>query len=444
MNIRIRKFGNTLFVKEVVEFKGSMHSGAEIAIPQVYDFNDKSFSLVPPETILSSAKFHPTSNTALTRNIGRKSFYDALCHFPKLLKDNTGQKHRIAEFVYGTMVYLRPTEKFTKDIQSKPYSERSEVFVNTVIKVASGIEKSHGVKLDLWSVPKRQVGSFVYRSDDEGYALVGKLLSFGYHKAIPCDRLTREVGSLKDAFVFSTPNHLDLKLNEIVRPYVTFLRVAIIKPAVTMADGIELCPSARKKIACKVTKTKTIDLQDVVEGSRVRLNVSPDSVSVERLLETIYDEAHLQMGPVRLVFPGGVKSCASFISQQAVDSKGETVDALIDFRTFASKGAIPTLAMLQLGFTGQDVTAEDCYKAFDSLQEEQIILGSEILTAYVGYLPCFRPSQSYINLCKPATISFDFVSRIVSDSSLMPNKETNEKYIELAKIVRQIHPLQRY
>jgi len=439
LRLEFRKDRTTHFVKEVINYSGSDHYGVEIAIPQIYTYNHEKVVKEDIKSVLSSHKFNPYKDTPKTTKIFRKSYYESLSHFPKLNFDNTGSFHSLANFFYSNYVYLREDSVYQSYLNKLPFTKKAAAFSKRLVEVVEEIEQTYGLRLDLWAVPKRNVGSFVHVADSDGYSRIAKILGFGFHKTFPQDRIARESSSLKDAYRFSKPNHHIYKINEIIAPYVTFLKVAVIFPRDTMADGGEYFESAIPKISCKFFKEKEIELYDNTHPTSVLdLNISSSSVSIRRIIKTEVDESTYLPGPLRFVIPGGIKICASPNTQQAFDNKKEPIDLLLDYRTFVSKGAIGTLMMLQGGL-GKVPTMEEAYSFFENnLSYTNIKIGQDTLPALVGYLPVFRPSQSYLTLCKPGPTSLDLVSRVVADLPLKPKESTDKIYTELSKLYRQL------
>jgi len=439
MKIATRNHFTTNFVREVVSYSGTDYYGVEIAIPPVFTYDQKEYTLEAPQKILTSYKFNPFKDTGKSYHIFRKSFYESLSRFPKLNLDNLGKKHTLAEFLYSSIVYFRPTSTFESYLSKLPFSQRGEELSSTLITLADKIKKDYSLSLDLWAVPKREVGSLIHISDENGYSRISKLISFGYHKTFPQDRITRESGSLKESYRYNNPNHLGYKFNEIIAPYVTMLKVAVIFPRENMADGGEFFSSAIPHLSTSFTRDREVDLYSKeYPESIIDINVSSTSISLKRVLRTIINENQYLMGPLRLVLPGGVKVCASFNNNQAIDKNNQPIDLLLDYRTFVSKGAVGTLMMLQKGL-GICPTAEEALEYFNSgLKMTTIKIGAETLNALVGHLPIFRPSQSYLTLNKPGVVGLDIISRIVTDSSLYPHKETERDYQELSRLYSQI------
>lgn len=442
-----RSLKNGIAVSTTIKKGGVQVRSSEKVIPLVVEYNTKGeCRLVPSKEILDGYVMHPYKpnspqfNEERLEDLEVAGIYKLLEHFPTM-PEVDGEPHPVAEYIYSYMVYLKPTPKVEKELKSLDYIGKSKYLPPILKIVAENFHKQYGVKLDLFSVPKRKVGTFCFLAGEDGIGKVPKEFAFGFEKAIPADRLARELSSLKNCEKFTNPANLPFSVKESLAPFITMLRVAIVATEVSMLDGGDLFPSAMSKIACELKRTKTVKNLSEVEKSKRNLTYKPFRAGIEivHTEEEIVDEMDVDPGAIRLIFPGGVKIAAQKQETQGKTLDGEDVDILLDFRTFASKGALACFAMLDSTNYNKGLDLEDCKKIFLNLETEKVIINDREFDAYVGYLPVMRPGQRYTELSKASNkISFDLVSRAILGKNYTVSQQTEEEYSKLVQLRQQI------
>ena len=150
-----------------------------------------------------------------------------------------------------------------------------------------------------------------------------------------------------------------------------------------------------------------------------------------------------------MVLPGGVKVAAQLQSdQQMYDEQGKPIDAMVDYRTFAAKGALALFAMLDpLNFTRiRDIENDPKYtteaersaaawslveNAYRSLVPQKVTIDGMEYEAYVGELPVMRPGQRYTELSKPSNdITSDLIARAILGEDYKVRSRVEKEYAE--------------
>lgn len=352
---------------------------------------------------------------------------------PTSYVDGEDIPHPVAEEIYRNIIYLRPTEALAGRIKKLGFIDGGNLHAQILEKVQKNAKEQFKAYLDLHSVPKRHIGTFCYLSDSDGIARLAKTLSFGYHRAVACDRVLREASSLKSAERFINPSPKPFAIDNSLSPYVTMLRVAICGVSESMLDGADLFPSSIPKIACNLLRKKVVKDISSVPAAEQQIVVRPyrSGLEVIHVEHKGVDETKETPGTIRLVFPCGVKVAAQVQEHQMVDAKGKPIDIMLDTRTFASKGALPVWPMLQ-NIWDQDLTREECLKFFESAVPEKVFINNIEYPAYVGYLPVFRPGQRYTELSKPSDeITVDLIAKAILNKTMSVNPRLEEEYSAL-------------
>lgn len=436
-NINLRTLGCATFLS-VTSQRGTLRTTSEeIVLPPIIEFDEKgNIRVLGPRTLLEGIQQHNYKSQSADFNAERLADLEVsqliaqLEHFPVLpTLLETQLPHPIAEFIYSKMVYLKPSKELQGDLDGMGFTQKSVKLSQILGQVQRNLKEQKGVLVDLHAVPKKKVGTFCYVADLEGYSLPAKMFAFGYHKAIPNDRLARELSSLKAAEKFLNPVPKPFPLPENLEPFVTMLRVAVVGTREPMLDSVDLYPSATPKIACHLSRVRIEKNVSCVPLEKRNLEYRSFRSGIEVVHKELVgiDETQVQPGTIRLVLPGGVKVAAQIQEDQQAYCDGEPVDALIDLRTFAAKGAIATLAMLS-GDYSREHTLEEAKMIFSNLERKTVTVNGTEFEGFVGDVPVMRPGQRYTELSKPSNdISTDIIARaILKDPYVVSRKDEKE------------------
>jgi hypothetical protein len=344
--------------------------------------------------------------------------------------------HPVAELIYSSFVYLKPTKELEAQLNKMGYIKKSKTLPAILEKVAAKLETERGIKLDLFSVPKRKVGTFAYLADKDGLATVAKLFSFGMHNIIPADRIAREISSLKACEKFLNPVPIEASLPEQIKPYVSSIRVAIVGTEASMLDSGDLYKSALPKIACRLSRKKVVKDVSQVPKEQRNLVYRPfrSGIEIFHEEETFVDETETLPGTIRLIFPGGVKIAAQYTGLQLKDDEGKEVDALLSFETFAKKGALACF-LFNLGLDLEQLTTEGAIEHFKSLTKQKVHLEGKSYEGYIVDLPVMRPGQRYTELSKPSDeITVDLIAKAILKKEYKVRPHVEEEYLKLKEL----------
>lgn len=418
--------------------------GSEKAVPPVLLYNsDGSYEVLGPSEILSAMEMHPYTpgsgdfNPERLADLEVSSFYSQLSHFPTLPSISLGDRscvHPVAEYIYGNMLYLKPSGETSNFIASIPFLERGKIQAELIDKVTHRFWKDTGIRLDLFSIPKRLVGTFCYiADDDDGYSPVVKTFAFGFHRAIPCDRVARELGSLKACEMFVNPIQPPYPIPKSIERFVTMVKVGIVGTEHPMEDSADLYPSGVQKVAAVLSKRSLIrDIESVPEDSRnLRYISSRSGVEIVHVEESLIDETKESPGAIRLIFPGGVKVAAGVQETQGFCKSGN-IDALLDFRTIAGKGAVSWFGMIDKHNFGKELSLDQCIEAFKNTPLQDITVGSKTYSGYVIEVPVMRPGQRYTELSKASNrVTVDIISKAILKKEVRVKERVEKSYQDL-------------
>lgn len=441
-----RKVNFTTFLSVLCKRGDITVKSSEKVIPPILEYSaDGSYRTVTLKEVLEGIYLHPYK--AITKEFNRErladlevaAIYKQLEHFPTLgvtYERNTSQTHPVAELIYSNIVYLRPDKELGEKLKKMGYVRKTKALPPILEKVAINLEKQVGVKLDLFSVPKRKVGTFAYIADKDGIASVAKLFAFGMHSIIPSDRIARELSSLKSCEKFINPQKVNDEIPEEIAPYITKIRVAIVGTEHSMLDSGDLYKSSLDKIACRLSRKKVEKDVAVVPIQERNLVYRPfrSGIEIYHEQEVFVDETETLPGTIRLIFPGGVKVAAQYSEQQLVDEKGEAVDALLAFETFAKKGALACF-LFGLGLDTENLTTEQAKEIFLSLKKEKVYLEDAVYEGYIVDLPVMRPGQRYTELSKPSNnITVDLISKAILKEKYKVAEDHETEYQNLKQL----------
>lgn len=372
------------------------------------------------------------------------SLYKRLEDLPTLemtVIDGKQRSHPLAEQIYAHMVYLKPSKEAQETLSKQDFLKKGKSLGLALEQVDRKAASILGHRVDLYSVPKRRVGTFCYRADTDGIAYLAKGLNFGLHKAIPRDRMMREVSSIKSAEKFLNPVKCRRRQPTWLDGYYTVLRVAVIGTEVPMLDSADLFPSAFPKVACKLERLFREPDLSKVDREKWNLEWHPhrSGIDIVHVDHEAIDETQQDPGCVRLVMPGGVKMAANPQREQMTDFWGQPIDLAIDFRTLASKGAVALFSLSDGVPDDWEPTLEQAIEHFRGLEQQKVMVDGRMFDAYVLNIPCFRPGQRYTDLCKTTSdIGFDLVSHAILDQKLTVRPETEQDYQELIGFREQL------
>lgn len=448
--IKTRLINHTTLLS-VVCFRGKVSvTTSEKVIPPILEYaEDGTYTAISAKQVINGLHFHPYKPNSKDFNRERladlevASLFSQLQHFPTLPNQYIDGKtvvHPIAEMIYGNMVYMKPTPEFNEKLQKLGFITKSKLQARALSKLVQNVEKDHKIKLDLYSVPKRKVGSFAYIADKDGIAKVAKLFSFGMHNIIPADRIAREISSLKACEKFLNPVHVDhIKIPNQIKDYVTTLRVAIVGTKFSMLDSADLYESALPKLACRLTRKHVIRDVSLVPPEKRNLVYKPfrSGVEVYHEEEYIIDESEQTPGTIRLIFPAGVKVAAQYGGYQAKDEEGKDIDVMLGFETFAKKGALACFMFEQEN--PESLTIEKAKEIFRNLPLQKIVVNNTEYEGWIVDLPVMRPGQRYTELSKPSQeITVDLIAKAILSKNYKVRESTNLEYTKLRSLRNSI------
>jgi len=437
--VEYRQFGTTTFTR-VVCTKGEFTiPSSEKALCPVVEYDlDGSYRILGAREILQELKPHPykANGGDFTRDrlddLEVSRLYKHLENFPTLdCEVETGKPHPISEKLYSQTVFLRPTVAVQKCLSRASFLEQLELQALLLETLAANLKKD-GVELDLYAVPKKKVGALCYTAGDDGYCELAKELNFGFHKAIPLDRVMREASGIRSAKRLLATEHGDFKVEGYLKPFVTTLRVAAVGYKHPALDAGELFASGLEKLKAVHKRRRTVTDLNTVPNDELSLGLVSDKggIGLVHEYEEVYDERVSFPGGLKLVLPGGVKFIAQPREEQAmVGSK--TVDLMLDIKTLASKGAIALPFMQYFATIPEELTLDYCYENFDSLEKSTIEWNGTQFTGYVFEVPVFRSNQHYSSLAKATSVSEDLISKALLKKEYTVSSRLEQAYQEL-------------
>lgn len=454
--LKHRKVGFCTFVSVICQRGNISVQSSEKAIPPIIEYDaEGNFKAISAKQVLQGLHFHPYKpnskdfNEARLADLEVSAIFKQLEHFPTLpiiYEGENSSVHPVAELLYSNVVYLKPNAELDSKLSKLSYIKKSALLPKILEKVAAELESQNGIKIDLFSVPKRKVGTFAYLADEDGISKVAKLFSFGMHKIIPADRIARELSSLKACEKFLNPVPVyDIPLK--YQPFVSMLRVAIVGTEFSMLDSGDLFESALPKIACRLSRKKIEkDLLKIPSKER-NLVFRPfrSGIEVYHEEETFLNEQDSIPGTIRLIFPGGVKVASQYTGSQAKCSNGENVDILLGFDTFSKKGALACFLYDQnLDF--ENISVEEAIQHFKNMPKEKIFLNGVEYEGYIVNLPVMRPGQRYTELSKASNnITVDLISKAILKKKYKVSEKVEKEYQSLrslrASINREINSI---
>lgn len=443
--LQTRRLGrSTTCVSVMCSRHGISVPGSEKVLPATiaYDLSG-AYKIYTPRELLSAIKLHPyfagggDFTEERLADLEVSEIYKQLEHYPTMPMVRQGQTeypHPVAQFIYEHTAFLQIGTEAQRQIALLPFEHRGPIQAEGLQRLAERLKSDLGVVLDLYSLPKRDVGAQCFIGDPDGFTPIAKFLGFGFHQAIPRDRIAREANSLKACEAFKRPEAPPVGLPSGVWPYVTMLTVAVIGTQTSMADSCDLSASGAAKLACDLVRYKAIgDYESVPEPERNLQYVSSRSgVDVVHMAEHRHEEGPRQPTTIRLVFPGGVKVAAQLSSQQATLAKGQPVDVLLDSRTLVDKGAIALLAMMDPTAWGRGLGLQECIQLVQGMKLQDVFVGATKYSGWVGKVPVMRPGQRYTDLAKPTNnVSVDLVARATLRLPYRVGKRVERDYAEL-------------
>lgn len=449
--IEHRQVGTATFLSVVCKRGNLEVKSSEKVIPPILEYdNQGNYRIIGPQEVIKGLVTHPYKANSKDFNEERladlevAAIYKQLEHFPTLpqiTENGTTETHKLAELIYSTLVYLKPTPELEEYIDKLGYVNKCKVLPPILEKLATKFKNERGINLDLHSVPKRKVGTFCYIGDQDGVSKVAKVFSFGFSKAIPCDRIARELSSLKSAERFLSPSPTPVPLLLEVAPFVTMLRVAIVGTEFSMLDSGDLYPSAIPKIAVRLSRHKTIKDVSTVPMEDRQLVYRPFRAGIEVVHqeEKFVDETEETPGTVRLILPGGVKVAAQLQDGQATDKDDLEVDAIMSFETFAKKGAVAVFAMKDPANWTKDMTLTECQEYFMSLKREKVYVNGTEYEGYIVDLPVMRPGQRYTELSKASDqITVDLIAKALLSKQYVVRPHIEDEYRKLIEFRKAV------
>lgn len=344
--------------------------------------------------------------------------------------------HPLAELLYATQIFQQPNEELSAKLATMDVLSASQYKAKCLALAAEKLAAEHGIRLDEHAVLKKDVGHIAYVAGDDGLGMAPKFFALGFHQAIPLDRIARELGQLKAAERFVQPAPVRHSIKPQIAPYVTGLRVAVVYTAVSMLDSGDLFPSSIPKLAARLFKRVEIRDLETVPKEQQKLKAKVFHAGVEIVHEEVETMDELQQGfpCLKLLMPGGVKIAAQLQPElQAQTLDGQAVDLLMDLRTFASKGAVALLAMMDpQAWELSEPTLEQCWDIVKNLPKQVVQIGDAQYEAYVGTLPVFRTRQRYTELSKGSNrVGCDLVSLATLGLPFEVRPQLEEDYQEL-------------
>lgn len=451
LELNHRQLGTTSFLKVLVRRRvlgeSFESSTPEKVIPRIIEYDeDGNTSIISIEKLLTEVKPNPyyAGKGDFTQEkvdgVTINNLYKHLEHFPTLtpyVKNGQKVRHYLSELIYGSMSYLRPSASAQEAIKKSV----NDGFQSKLIgKAINNFQLNFESKLDPYSVPKRDVGKIIYNGDQNGVSVIGKLLSFGLHKTLPADRLCRESSSLHGAEMFSNPITFP-NTPKPISPFVTSLRVAIIHTDSDLLDGGILTPSGKEKVRCNLESIKYDPNYDPTSDDlNLTARVLSSSMEIVNEIKFLHEEDQSNMGPIRLILPGGVKFACSYTNESCYNLNSE-IDLILDFRTIARKGALGLFWWTDLDNLGETPEYQECLDHFNNLETDLISWNGNNYHGYVIQSPVFRPGQRYTSLCKTCKISTDLVANAILNNPVRVSKSTEREYKLLSEIRNQVQEM---
>lgn len=440
--LKIEELGYSKLIS-VVSHRGglSVQSEAKV-VPPIIEYNEEGkFRVLEIQDVLKEVKRHPyrpgpkfpEERLADLEVSNLMSHLESYPTMPSTINsDGTVEAHEIAKLFYSNIVFFRRTESLEEVLKTKDYVERME-FISTILdKVGKDFYEQTELKLDFFSVTKRQAGDLAFIAGESGIGSCLRKISFGYHDLIPCDRIGREISSLKSAEKFLHPNYGSIKVPKSIKNYVTVLRVGVIGTKHSMLDSGDLMESGRSKVSCHLTRREITTEWDLIDPEKRNLVTKPFKSGINVVHEEIIgvNEDQEDLSCIRLVSPGGIKIAAQYHKNtQAVDEEGKNVDLLLEFDTIAKKGALFLFALNNPEFDPKGKTHEDLVEEFYSSKTQNIYLNDSVYNGYILEIPFFRPGQRYTELCTAKdNISVDMISKSITNKEYNIPSSVSEEY----------------
>lgn len=434
----------------VTSYRGSEKAvSSEKVLPYVIEYDiDGNFELRDAEDIIQGVPKHPYKANSPQYSEERiadvevSNLLQHLEHYPYLptaiYEGETKSPHKIGEIVYGNMVYIKPTPEADEELKKLNFLEAGNKLAEIVGILKSNLQRDLDLVLDVHSVPKKKVGTFFYTCLEDNIGVAPLTLSLGFHKAIPRDRIAREIGSLKSCEIFKNRVNPTLEIPEELEEHVSFIRVAIAALDKSMLDSGDLYPSSIPKLACEMKHILTVEDISRVDPEALNLKYKVHRSGIQVVHEEVVsiDEEKDYFSSLKLVFTGGLKVAAQLqTDSQLLSSTGDPIDLLLDFRSVAAKGAVHIFGMMFPDLLPKNPTREDCIKLFKKLQPESVYIGLKEYRAYVGYLPVFRTRNRYLEQNVPShRNSSDLIAKAILKRPYIVSKKNEFKYQQLRKL----------
>lgn len=423
-------------------------SAEKVVPPTLMYWGDGTYRMITLEDILKEwkpARYTPRSkdfNKDRIADAEASSLFNLLENYPTLEQEPyTKQPHPLAEIIYGSIIYQCPSEEFAEELKNMDVISAGKAQALALEAATQNVKKDLGLNIDQYTVVKKSVAATAYIADESGFGIIPKVMALGMYRAIPLDRIARELGQFKSAERFINPNPFPFKAPKILKPYLTGLRVAVVWTEESMLDSGDLYPSSIPKLAAHISKTVEVkDWSVIPEKDRnLKARVHHAGIELIHVKHEVQDEEQLGFPCLKLLLPGAVKVAAQLQENLQAVCDGEPVDLLLDMRTISAKGAIALLAMLNPEELSKypEPTVEDCYAVWNSMKEKHVEVGDRVFTGWVGVLPVMRTRQRYTELSKAHShIGRDLVSTAMLNLPLTVEKHMEEDYRDL-KIFRQ-------
>jgi hypothetical protein len=368
-----------------------------------------------------------------------------LASFPVLnkLQDKI---HPFSLYTYNNSIKLQPSQTFQDKLNKLNFIDSGKAKANALEKLFFSFKKKYPkFSLDLFSIPKHDVGDICYLASSDGISKQAIDMGFGFAHIMPKDRIIRELGSLKTCEKFSNPiKPKNYSFPDYCLPFITTIRVAFIATENSMLDSGDLMSSGIKKLSCILEKEeKEKDLTLNLDNSVLKYQNSRSCVEAYKSKTTILDESKIFPGSIRLVLPGGLKvntQCVS-LEKQALCSKNQKIDLLLDFRSVSSKGAINLIATcLDLP---TNLTYEETIQKIKESSREVITYDGVRYYAYVGDIPVWRPSQRYTELSKISQeVTNDIITKAILKEKQIISSIDELNYQEIKTYINTLRKLQ--
>ena len=351
--------------------------------------------------------------------------------------------HPLALLSYDGLINLQPSEEFSKKLSRLSFNKQGDVKAQALQELSLVLKAQVGFELDLYSIPKKNIGGSAHLVYKDGYSKIAYTLGFGMHYMMPRDRIVREANSLKNAELFSNPVKVDVgEISKSVNLFTSMIRVAFIFTETSMLDSGDLFPSGVPKVASRLTRElKVNDLKfalDKYGKGNLNLTYLPNksSIDVAHIHKLVHDETQSSLGPIRLVLPNGLKLAAQPQSSQAYDSQGQPIDMFIDYRSLSTKGAVSLILMCDPRYRGKNLSLEEAFAAIPTIELKDVHLNGVTYKAFVGEIPVFRPGQRYTDLTKPTdTIASDLITKAILKEQFIVSDELEAEYAKYRQLI---------